>query len=101
MLDLTEAQLVELILVAAKRGYKQATEDAAAKAAQERARYAQEGIDAYRRQALALLRKRIGELRDLKANELLIAGFNEAAEYLEYGVDKDLDKLEKNSEKAP
>ncbi len=93
MLEFTESQIVELVLVAAKRGYKQASEDATKKAAEEGARFAQEGIEAYRGLALALLRKRIAELKELKANELLIAGFNEAAEYLEYGVEKDWSKL--------
>jgi len=93
MLEFTEGQLVELILVAAKRGYRQATDDAKKKAAEECGRYAQDGIDEYRGQALALLRKRLGELKELKANELLVAGFNEAVEYLEFGVEKDWLKL--------
>ena len=93
MLEITEAQLVELILVAAKRGYGQASDDARKKAAGESDRYAQEGVDAFRQQALAQLRKRIDELKELKANELLVAGFNEAVEYFEYGVEKDWTKL--------
>ena len=93
MVELTEAQLVELILVAAKRGYGQAADDAKKKAAGESDRYAQEGIDAYRQRALMHLRKRVDELKELKANELLVAGFNEAVEYFEYGVEKDWTKL--------
>jgi F0F1-type ATP synthase membrane subunit b/b' len=93
MFEITEAQLVELILVAAKRGYGQASDDAKKKAAGESDRYAQEGLDAYREQALAHLRRRVDELKELKANELLIAGFNEAVEYFEYGVEKDWTKL--------
>jgi acyl-CoA reductase-like NAD-dependent aldehyde dehydrogenase len=100
MLDLTEAQLVELVLVAAKRGYKQSVDDAKRRAAEECAHFSQEGIDAYRQQALTLLRKRLGELRELKANELLVAGFNEAVEYLEYGVDKDWADIKKGPAKG-
>jgi len=100
MLDLTEAQMVELILVAARRGYKQAVDDAKRKAAEERTHYAQEGVDAYRQQALALLRKRLGELRELKASELLVAGFNEAVEYLECGVDREWADVKKGPAKG-
>jgi len=93
MIELTEAQLVEIILTAAKRGYSQASDDAKKKAAGESDRYSQEGLDAFRTKALAHLRKRVEELRELKANELLIAGFNEAIEYFEYGVDREWAKL--------
>jgi F0F1-type ATP synthase membrane subunit b/b' len=93
MLELTEAQVVELILVATKRGYRQAAEDATKKAAGESSRYAQEGIEAYRQQALMQLRRRVSELKELKANDFLIAGYNEAVEFLEYGIEKDWGKV--------
>lgn len=98
MLEFTEAQLVELILVATKRGYRQASEDAKHKAAGEGDRYAQEGVDAYRQKALAQLRRRVSELRELKANELLITGYNEAVEYLEFGVESQWADLRKDLE---
>lgn len=93
MIEFNEEQMVEIVLVAAKRGYRQAADDARKRAEAECDKFAQEGIDAYRKQALELLRKRLGELKGLKANELLITGFNEAVEYLEYGVEKDWEKL--------
>ena len=40
-----------------------------------------------------LLRKRLTELKELKANDLLVAGFNEAIEHLEFGVEKEWPKL--------
>ncbi len=94
MIEFTEAQLVEVVLVAAKRGYKQAIEDADKRSASRRGEAAQEGIDAYRKGALEVMRRRLAELKELKANELLVAGFNEAVEYLEFGVDKEWAKLE-------
>jgi hypothetical protein len=89
MLELTEAQLVEVILVAARRGYKQALEDAEKTSARRRDECAQEGVSSFRENALKVMRDRLAELKELKANELLVAGFNEAIEYLEFGVDKD------------
>jgi hypothetical protein len=94
MIEFTEAQMVEIVLVAAKRGYKQANEDADKRGAALAGQYAQQGIDAYRAQAISALRKRLGELKELKANDLLVAGFNEAIEHLEFGVDKDWGKLD-------
>jgi hypothetical protein len=93
MIEFTEAQMVEIVLVAAKRGYKQARDDADKRGEAQAGRYAQEGVDAYRALALASLRKRLGELKELKANDLLVAGFNEAIEHLEFGVDKEWAKL--------
>ena len=89
MMEFTEAQLVEIVLVAAKRGYRQAIVDAEKRSAGKRDECAQEGIEAFRKNALAVMRKRLAELKQLKANELLVAGFNEAIEYLEFGVDKE------------
>ena len=89
MVELTESQLVEVILVAARRGYKQALEDAEKTSRRRRDECAQEGIAAFRSNALDVMRRRLSELKELKANELLVAGFNEAIEYLEFGVDKD------------
>ena len=93
MLEFSEAQMVEIVLVAARRGYKQASEDAEKRTESHSDRYAQEGIDAYRVQAIALLRKRLAELKELKANDLLVAGFNEAIEHLEFGVEKQWARL--------
>ena len=93
MIEFTEAQMVEIVLVAAKRGYRQASEDAEKRGAALADKYAQEGVDAYRERALALLRKRLGELKELKANDLLVAGFNEAIEHLEFGVDRGWEKI--------
>jgi hypothetical protein len=93
MLEFSEAQMVEIVLVAARRGYKQASEDADKRSEAHSDRFAQEGIDAYRAQAIALLRKRLTELKELKANDLLVAGFNEAIEHLEFGVEKEWSKL--------
>jgi len=93
MIELTEAQLVEMVLVAARRGYKQALEDAERTSRRRRDECAQEGLDAYRANALEVMRARLSELKDLKANELLVAGFNEAIEYLEFGVTKDWQEL--------
>lgn len=94
MMEFTEAQLVEIVLVAAKRGYRQAIEDAEKRSARKRGECAQEGIEAFRKNALAVMRKRLAELKELKANELLVAGFNEAIEYLEFGVDKEWSSLQ-------
>ena len=93
MLEFTESQLVEVVLVAARRGYNQALDDAERRTAKKRDELAQQGIDAFRESALSHLRARLEELRDLKANETMISGFNEAIEYLEYGVEKDWKKL--------
>jgi hypothetical protein len=93
MIQFTEAQLVEMVLVAARRGYKQALEDAEKASDRKRDECAGEGIAVYRANALAVMRKRLQELKGLKANELLIAGFNEAVEYLEFGVEKDFTAL--------
>ncbi len=93
MLEFTEGQMVEIVLVAAKRGYKQAADDVEKRTEAASVRYAQEGVDAYRAQALELLRKRLAELKELKANDLLVAGFNEAIEHLEFGVEKEWSKL--------
>jgi len=93
MVEFTEAQLVEIVLTAAKRGYNQALEDAEKKGAAKRGEYAQQGIEAFRERALELLRHRLAELKDLKANEVMISGFNEAIEHLEYGVETDWEKL--------
>lgn len=93
MIEFTEAQMVEIVLVAAKRGYKQARDDAEKRGEALADKHAQEGIDAYRVQALAALRKRLGELKELRANDLLVAGFNEAIEHLEFGVDRDWVKM--------
>ncbi len=101
MVELTESQLVEVILVAARRGYKQALEDAEKTSRSRRDECAQEGIAAFRQNALEVMRKRLSELKELKANELLVAGFNEAIEYLEFGVDKDWQSLKaEESEEA-
>ena len=100
MLEFTEAQLVELILVATKRGYKQAAQDAEKRAEGEGDRYCQEGIDEYKKQALTHLRRRVSELKELKANDLLIAGFNEAAEFLEYGVESQWGEIRKSTGKG-
>ncbi len=93
MIQFTEAQLVEVVLVAARRGYKQTSDDAEKRGEALADRHAQEGIDAYRLQALAALRRRLAELKELKANDLLVAGFNEAIEHLEFGVDKEWAKI--------
>ena len=93
MIEFTEAQLVEMVLVAARRGYKQALEDAEKTSRRRRDQSAQEGIDASRENALEVMRERLAELRELKANELLISGFNEAIEYFEFGVEKDWQAL--------
>lgn len=98
MIEFTEAQLVELILVAAKRGYKQAIKDAESKVARGRGEWADKGIAAYRKNALEVMRKRLSELKELKANDLLVTGFNEAIEYLEFGVDADWNKLHRQKE---
>ena len=100
MLDLTEAQLVELILAAAKRGYSQATADAQKRVGRERDRYAQEGIEEFRKRSLEVLRRRVSELKELKANALLITGFNEAVEFLEYGLDASWEKIREEREKS-
>jgi len=100
MIELTEAQLVEMVLVAARRGYKQALEDAERTSRRRRDECAQEGLDAYRANALEVMRSRLGELKDLKANELLVAGFNEAIEYLEFGVAKDWRELKTGEKQA-
>lgn len=97
MIKLTEAQLVEMVLVAARRGYKQALEDAEKTSRRRRDECAQEGVAVYRDNALEVMRARLGELKDLKANELLVAGFNEAIEYLEFGVEKDWQELKKSA----
>ncbi len=93
MIEFTESQMVEIVLVAARRGYKQASQDAEKHTESLSDRYAQEGIDAYRSRGLSLLLQRLGELKELKANELLIAGFNEAIEHLEFGVEKEWAKI--------
>ena len=72
---------------------RQALEDAERTSRRRRDECAQEGLDAYRANALEVMRSRLGELKDLKANELLVAGFNEAIEYLEFGVAKDWQEL--------
>ncbi len=100
MIKLTEAQLVEMVLVAARRGYKQALEDAEKTSRRQRDACAQEGVDAYRANALECLRRRLGELKDLKANELLVAGFNEAVEYLEFGASKDWQELSSGTDQG-
>jgi len=100
MIRFTEAQLVEMVLVAARRGYKQALEDAEKTGARRRDECAAEGIEAYRENALEVMRARLAELKELKANELLTAGFNEAIEYLEFGVERDWQALKADSGKT-
>lgn len=89
MIKFTEDQMVEVVLVAAKRGYRQASDDAEKRSSRLAGKYAREGAEVYRKKALAMLRERLGELKELKANDLLIAGFNEAIEHLEFGIDAD------------
>ena len=93
MLEFSEEQLVEIVLVGAKRGYKQAAEDIERKLARQVAKHAQKGIDRFRVEALKVLRKRLDELKNSRSSELMISGFTEAIEHLEFGVESDWENL--------
>ena len=86
MIEFNEEQLIEVVLLAAKRGYRQASADVRKKIEKAAEGMAWSRVDAHRRELLSMLNARVEELEKNRASDLLIAGFREAIELVEFGV---------------